>query len=219
MPARQNNCCNQTGAEESDDSGSAPSPGPADEPGAESSTDADGDQPPPAGGDAAPQVVVCNHSARAVVDEAWLVSRLREVIGHVGRPVQRIEISVLSDRQMAAVHRRHCGIDETTDVLTFPLSAPDAPIEAELLVCVDEAARQAGSFNIAVERELLLYCLHGLLHCTGFNDHEPGDFDAMHAREDEILEAIGVGATFHGDRSDHDDDRRPSSRDRGTTGR
>jgi ssRNA-specific RNase YbeY (16S rRNA maturation enzyme) len=44
---------------------------------------------------------------------------------------------------------------------------------------------------------LLLYTLHGVLHCIGFDDHEEADFEAMHGAEDAVLAAIGVGPVFH----------------------
>ena len=47
-----------------------------------------------------------------------------------------------------------------------------------------------------VERELLLYIIHGILHCLGEDDHDDDAYARMHAREDDLLEAIGVGRTF-----------------------
>jgi probable rRNA maturation factor len=87
------------------------------------------------------------------------------------------------------------GSDESTDVLTFP-SASDGSIDVDIAVCADEARRQAADRGHDVTRELLLYALHGLLHCAGFDDRDEAGFNAMHAEEDRILDAIGVGMTF-----------------------
>lgn len=97
---------------------------------------------------------------------------------------------------MARLHDRYKGEARTTDVLTFPLSEPDEPIEADIVICLDEAARRAADFGHPIERELLLYALHGLLHCAGFDDHDDIGAAAMHSEEDRILQFIGVGATF-----------------------
>jgi probable rRNA maturation factor len=70
------------------------------------------------------------------------------------------------------------------------------PLDADLLICLDEAARQAQSRGIVIERELLLYALHGVLHCLGEDDHDPVAHEQMHAREDGILTALGIGPTF-----------------------
>jgi probable rRNA maturation factor len=98
---------------------------------------------------------------------------------------------------MAELHLFHSGVEGTTDVLTFDLRQGAAgPLEVEIVACLDEARRMAGAGP--VERELLLYLLHGALHCLGHDDHDPEGFARMHEREDEILLAIGVGAVFDG---------------------
>lgn len=100
---------------------------------------------------------------------------------------------------MAAAHVRHSGVEGTTDVLTFDLRedpAAGGALETELLLCVDEARRQAAALGHLAERELLLYALHGVLHCMGEDDHDEAAAARMHAREDRVLTAIGVGATF-----------------------
>lgn len=70
-------------------------------------------------------------------------------------------------------------------------------LDTDILVCLDEANRQSAARGYPCERELLLYTLHGVLHCIGFDDHEEADFEAMHAAEDAVLAAIGVGPVFH----------------------
>ena len=80
-------------------------------------------------------------------------------------------------------------------------------IEADVVVCVDEAARRSAELGHSLERELLLYALHGVLHCAGFDDQTDEGFEAMHAEEDRILSVIGVGPTFDRGSSGHDDRR------------
>lgn len=130
---------------------------------------------------------------------AWLVD-------HVQLVASRLELSgelrvrLVGDAEMAAAHGRHLGDPTTTDVMTFDLAdgaaARGEPVDADLLVCVDEAARMAGEHGHEVKRELLLYIVHGLLHCLGHDDHDEGAFARMHALEDKLLTAVGVGATF-----------------------
>jgi len=112
-----------------------------------------------------------------------------------------VELTVVDDETMAALHQQHSGIPGTTDVLTFDLREAQAgPLDVEIVVCLDEARRMAAGGP--VERETLLYLLHGVLHCLGYDDHDPDAFARMHTREDEILGAIGVGAVFG--RAEHD---------------
>lgn len=130
------------------------------------------------------------------LNTAWLRDHLRLIAGKIKHPLARMGVSLTGDAGMTELHRQHLGLNTTTDVLTFQNSAADAPIDMDIAVCVDEAARQAAEHHHPVEQEVLLYILHGLLHCCGFEDHSKAGFAKMHAEEDRILESIGVGATF-----------------------
>jgi probable rRNA maturation factor len=75
-------------------------------------------------------------------------------------------------------------------------------VEGEVYICLDEARRRAEAMEHSVFNELLLYATHGLLHLIGYDDHDAADHRRMHAREDELLTAIGVGAIFEAQRED-----------------
>ena len=108
-----------------------------------------------------------------------------------------VRVRVVDDIEMASAHEEFAGVAGTTDVLTFDLAEPGSTdLDADILVCVDEAKRQAAARNHAPERELLLYIIHGVLHCRGHDDHDPEAATRMHAEEDRILSALGVGSTF-----------------------
>lgn len=107
-----------------------------------------------------------------------------------------LRIRVVDDAAMDAAHRTWAGVDGTTDVLTFDLGTNERELDVDLILCLDEARRQATSRGHAVWRELLLYVVHGVLHCLGHDDHDAADAERMHAMEDDTLEAIGVGRTY-----------------------
>ena len=130
---------------------------------------------------------------------AWLLEHAQRAGEHLGVRGE-LRVRVVGDAEMAAAHERHLRKASTTDVLTFDLaeggSAQGEPIDADVLVCLDEAARRAAEHGHMVERELLLYIVHGLMHCLGEDDQDRAAYERMHAREDAVLAAIGVGATF-----------------------
>jgi probable rRNA maturation factor len=130
------------------------------------------------------------------VDRRALESSIVRALPFLPRPAVRVHLEVVDDAAMDRLHRERSGIAGTTDVLTFPAHGETGPIDVDIVACADEAARRAAEFGHAVDRELLLYALHGLLHCCGHDDHEPAAHDRMHAEEDRILRALGVGATF-----------------------
>lgn len=128
-----------------------------------------------------------------------------------------IRLRLVLDAEMGKAHEEFAGVPGTTDVLTFDMTDPeadpiDAPtvalvdgeirvgrsrhVDADIMVCVDEGKRQAAARGHDLARELLLYSVHGLLHCLGHDDHDDDSFTRMHALEDAILTHIGVGAVF-----------------------
>lgn len=137
-----------------------------------------------------------------------------------------VRVRVILDAAMAEAHEMYADVPGTTDVLTFDLRDPEespgpehpvtlegregAPgedserfvygLDTDILVCLDEAERQAASRGYARKRELLLYVVHGVLHCLGHDDHAPEAAELMHATEDSVLRAIGVGAVYGGGR-------------------
>lgn len=112
-----------------------------------------------------------------------------------------LSIAVVGARAMATLHERFAGVTGPTDVLTFDLDTDPTTghIEGEIVVCADvarrNAARRARTLRAARE-ELALYITHGVLHLAGYDDHEMADYAHMHAREDELLAALGLGAVF-----------------------
>ncbi len=114
----------------------------------------------------------------------------------------RVDIRIVGDAAMDAAHQRYSGVAGTTDVLSFPAETQgDAAhdgggVEVDLLVCCDVAAREAMVRSHAIERELLLYAVHGTLHACGFRDDTEVAAQAIHAEEDRILSAGGIGVVY-----------------------
>ena len=134
-------------------------------------------------------------------DQNWLeemTTKAAAVLGIRGLVAAR----VLADTDMAQAHEEFCGVPGTTDVITFDLTDPEEGcaakkmVEADLLLCLDEAERQGKNRGHDARRELLLYILHGVLHCLGHDDHDEEAFAKMHAEEDRVLQALGIGTTF-----------------------
>ena len=113
-----------------------------------------------------------------------------------------VRVRIVDDAEMSAQHEEYAGIPGTTDVLTFDMSGESDPrgvvlLDVDITVCLDEAARQGATRGHTPEDELLLYALHGVLHCLGHDDHDDEAYRAMHAAEDEILAAINAPVRFH----------------------
>lgn len=96
-----------------------------------------------------------------------------------------VEVSLVSDEAIAAVHGEFMADPTPTDVMTFH--------HGEILVSADTAMREAPAHGHTHEEELLLYIVHGLLHLNGYDDMTPPARDRMHRRQDEILQQLITG--------------------------
>ena len=112
-----------------------------------------------------------------VVDEAGAQSLARAVLSAEGVDEGDLGISFATPSEMRALKLQHLGIEETTDVLSFPIDARD-----ELPAGVP---RQLGDVVLCpqvVGEAWRAPLVHGLLHLLGY-DHG----DAMERRERELL--------------------------------
>ncbi len=144
------------------------------------------DQPPPT------NVTVCGD---VDIDYTWLEERMGAALKCLHKTGD-VSVRVVHDEEMSALHIKHSGIEGTTDVLTFDHGSEEHSVNADLAVCFDVATREAKNRSHSVQNELLLYIVHGILHCIGFDDHSDEDHMIMHKEEDRVLEAIGVGAVW-----------------------
>lgn len=109
-----------------------------------------------------------------------------------------LSLSLVNDAQIRKLNRIHRGKDRPTDVLSFPLAAPDArPGEGERLlgdvvISVDTARRQAAEYDATLEAELNRLLIHGVLHVMGHDHEEPGERERMRAEERRLAAAIGL---------------------------
>ncbi len=127
----------------------------------------------------------------------WLPEQVVAAMDAAGLAAGTLDLRVVDDAAMGQMHDVFHGDPSPTDVLTFDLrDVPEDTLEGDVALCVDEAARRAAERGHAVRDEVLLYAVHGLLHLLGEDDHTPADYARMHAREDALLTAIGVGPRF-----------------------
>jgi probable rRNA maturation factor len=112
-----------------------------------------------------------------VVDEGGAATLSREVLAAEGIEEGDLGIAFATPSEMRELKARHLGIDEPTDVLSFPLDGRD-----EL---PDGLPRQLGDVVLCpqvVGEEWRAPLVHGLLHLLGY-DHGPD----MARRESELL--------------------------------
>ncbi len=140
-------------------------------------------------GRAKPKVAIWSSQKALRVPRKKIAELVAFIAAREGVSISDVDVAVVGVRRMIALNRRYLGIAATTDVLSFNLSqGRRRPISAQVVVCGPVAARQARRGRLGVQRELLLYVAHGLLHLMGYDDKAPSSRAKMSARQEELLE-------------------------------
>ena len=106
-----------------------------------------------------------------------------------------VTVAFVSDRRMRELNRRWRGKSGTTDVLSFPsgqeeFEKGEGLSLGDVVVSVEQAARQAAEHGLEFENEVEQLILHGLLHLCGY-DHERDDGE-MNALEVRLRRRLGI---------------------------
>ena len=135
-------------------------------------------------------IVVENYSGTKVV----LKNILRAVDFYKkisGIEIESLSISLVNDQEMEKMNNTHLSHDGSTDIITFDYREPgnmdNGMIDAELIICPDQAKINAKEYGIALKQEITRLVFHGLLHLTGYDDTDAVKRRKMKKREDEIL--------------------------------
>jgi probable rRNA maturation factor len=136
-------------------------------------------------------------AARLKIDLAWLVRRGDALVAQLPQPVAEVAIALLDDVEMDRLHREHCGVEGTTDVLSYPDADahPTGALVGDLAIGVEVAHREAAARGRRIEEEILLYAAHGLLHLAGERDDTSASAASMREAQDRIMRAIGLPPT------------------------
>jgi probable rRNA maturation factor len=114
-----------------------------------------------------------------------------------------LAILITDDDEVRGMNLQFLGIDEPTDVLSFPDEADDfvqgmadEPLLGDIAIALPTAQRQAEAIGHSLNAELAHLLTHGILHLCGY-DHvnSPEEEATMRAREEHYLGDLGAWHT------------------------
>lgn len=132
------------------------------------------------------------------------LTRISRVVKTILRheEVRRAEMGVIfvSAQKIKSLNKKFLRRDYATDVLAFDFRERDAcpghpggrreGLIGDILISVGTASRNARIYRTSLEREIVLYVIHGILHLLGFDDHSPEDVERMREKERQILQHV-----------------------------
>ena len=118
-----------------------------------------------------------------------------------------LDVHVVTDEEMREVNATRRGIDEVTDVLSFPLMEvqpggvahdffvlpPETPEHlGEVVISYERVENQADEAGHSREREWAFLTVHAVLHILGYDHDTDEKRRIMRRREEEILAELGL---------------------------
>ena len=125
-------------------------------------------------------------------------------------------VRICDDESIRALNRDYRGLDQSTDVLSFPSvrwpegrTAGDVPERlkreydemmnacflGDVVISMDHVRAQAAAYGHSEAREAAYLLVHSLCHLMGYDHMEDGEKAVMRAKEEEILSAVGLTRT------------------------
>lgn len=128
-----------------------------------------------------------------------------KVAGQKPRKIQ-VCVKFVYDDEMRELNKQTRGIDSTTDVLSFPnlsdhfnkeITPKNFPDDVnpennkvmlgDVVINLNRAEEQAGSFGHSLTREIGYLMVHGILHLLGYDHVDELDAKLMFAQTEKVL--------------------------------
>lgn len=116
-----------------------------------------------------------------------LLSRvLRAVERQVGKREYALSVAFVAPSVIRRANQIYRGKDHVTDVLSFALDDRSG----ELLLCYEQAARQAKQIGHPTRDEITGLLIHGLLHLYGYDHERVSDAARMFGLQEQIFQRL-----------------------------
>jgi probable rRNA maturation factor len=140
--------------------------------------------------------LVVEEPYQETLDWSFLEQAAQAALEHEGKSAE-VELTLVidGDEKLQELNRQFLEIDASTDVLSFPSEEIDPETGnaylGYVIISYPRAQSQAEAAGHAVESELQLLTVHGVLHLLGYDHADEGEKKAMWAAQQEVLTGLG----------------------------
>jgi probable rRNA maturation factor len=140
-------------------------------------------------------IFIENETAQAFPQDQ-LVQAAQAVLNLPGVADGDLTIALVDDLRIQALNRDFLGHDAPTDVLSFPAGESDPETGriylGDVVISFVRAAEQASARGHAVEAEMQLLVVHGVLHLLGHDHAGADEKQRMWAAQAGVLGHLGI---------------------------
>lgn len=117
-------------------------------------------------------------------------------------PDVEVAVTITNNKEIQQINVEHRGINQPTDVLSFPLyerdeewmleEGEDVVAIGDIVISLDKAIEQANDYGHSLSREIGFLAVHGFLHLLGYDHETPEEEKEMFGRQNLILDQVGL---------------------------
>lgn len=144
------------------------------------------------------------HVINIEIDQVYLPTSIKPAIQRAASEAlpflaadQQIELTILicDDEYMQELNLTYRGQDKTTDVLSFEdrfeVPGSEMTYMGDIAISYPTALKQASRLGHALEAEISLLTVHGILHLFGHDHQDEAEKQEMWSIQAKIMESIG----------------------------
>lgn len=121
-------------------------------------------------------------------------------------PELDVNVMVVDAQTMRSINQETRGIDDVTDVLSFPyfeFAQPgffdekvqdwaDEDILGDIVLCAEKIVSQAREYGHSEKREMAFLVVHSMLHLIGYDHMEEADAQLMEQEQKRMMEILRI---------------------------
>lgn len=122
----------------------------------------------------------------------WLAGIIQATLKGIKVSQADISLALVNPAVMTKLNLAYRGKNKVTDVLSFALSSPADKnnFVGEIIICPQQAKKQAPLFHQTYKSEIARLIIHGTLHLFGYNHTRPRAAKKMLVLTQRILPAV-----------------------------
>ncbi|MDG1140770.1 MAG: rRNA maturation RNase YbeY [Flavobacteriaceae bacterium] len=121
---------------------------------------------------------------------------IREYISQFGFIIDQLVYNFVSQEELLEMNQKYLNHTTHTDIISFNYSSKES-LRAEFFISLWAVERSAEEESQSVENECLRVIVHGILHCSGFNDASLQEKAKMRTLENNFIDMFHVKQKAH----------------------
>lgn len=106
-----------------------------------------------------------------------------------------VSVSFVDNLEIKKLNKDYRGINEETDVLSFPIEddfAHGISLLGDIIVSMDKAIEQAIEYEHSLNREIAYLIAHSMFHLMGYDHLNPEDKIIMRNKEKQVMKNLSI---------------------------